>query len=121
MHILDGSEAELIQFDNPHVIMLREGKNVEYDEASEVIGGKTIYKSRIRLQEGDMLVAMSDGAIHAGVEMTLNFGWLRENIIDFLETMYDAEFTARRCLLFCWTSAISSTEINRGMIRRSVR
>ena len=95
MHILDGSEAELIQFDNPHVIMLREGKNVEYDEASEVIGGKTIYKSRIRLQEGDMLVAMSDGAIHAGVEMTLNFGWLRENIIDFLETMYDAEFTAK--------------------------
>ena len=49
IHILDGSEAELIQFDNPHVIMLREGKNVEYDEASEVIGGKTIYKSRIRL------------------------------------------------------------------------
>lgn len=95
IHIVDGETAELIQFDNPHVILLREGRNIEYDKVSEEIGGKTIYKSRFALQRGDALVAMSDGAIHAGVERTLNFGWLRENIIDFLETMYDCGFTAK--------------------------
>lgn len=38
---------------------------------------------------------MSDGAIHAGVGQTLNFGWQREDIIGFMETMYDSEYTAK--------------------------
>ena len=95
LRIVDNREAELIQFDNPHVIMLRRGKYHEYREEEKIIGGKTIYHSRISLQEGDIFVAMSDGVIHAGVGMTLNFGWLRENVISFLEMMYDPDFTAK--------------------------
>lgn len=88
-------EAEIIQYDNPHVIMLRDGKNYAYPETSENIDGKTIYKSKIKLREDDTLIAMSDGAIHAGVGQTLNFGWQREDIIGFMETMYDSEYTAK--------------------------
>lgn len=33
-------EAEIIQYDNPHVIMLRDGKNYAYPETSENIDGK---------------------------------------------------------------------------------
>ena len=95
MRIVEGETAEIIQYDNPHVILLRDGKCVNYPETVTNIGGKEIYKSRIPIEEGDVFMAMSDGAIHAGVEQTLNFGWERDNIIEFMEMMYDKSFTAK--------------------------
>ena len=88
-------EAEIIQYDNPHVILLRDGKHVDYPEICEMIDGKAIYKTKLKLKEGDAFIAMSDGAIHAGVGQSLNFGWQREQIVEFMETIYDPAFTAK--------------------------
>ncbi len=93
--ITDNREAEIIQYDNPQVILLRGGRNFDYPQEQEEIGGKLIYKARIALEEGDLFVVLSDGAIHAGVGITLNFGWQREDIIHFLEGSYDAGCSAR--------------------------
>ena len=95
IRIIDSEEAEIIQYDNPHVILLREGKKVEIPETVMEIEGKTIYQSRIPIRRNDVFVAMSDGAVHAGVGKLLNFGWKREDIIQFLETLYDVRFTAK--------------------------
>lgn len=95
IRIVDNEEAEIIQYDNPHVIFLRDGKNVEYDKTLTEIGGKQIYKSKISLQENDVFIAMSDGAIYAGVGKTMNFGWQREHIVEFMEKLYDSEYTAK--------------------------
>ena len=78
IHIVDNREAELIQYDNPRVILLHEGKSVDYPQQELVVDGKRIYRSRIPLEEGDVFMAMSDGAIHAGVGIALNFGWQRD-------------------------------------------
>ncbi|MDR1966927.1 MAG: serine/threonine-protein phosphatase, partial [Synergistaceae bacterium] len=43
----DDMEAEIIQYDNPRVIMLRSGKNFDYPVRTEIIDGKTILKSRV--------------------------------------------------------------------------
>ncbi|MEG1049833.1 MAG: serine/threonine-protein phosphatase, partial [Oscillospiraceae bacterium] len=59
------------------------------------IGGKTIYRSKTALKENDIFIAMSDGAIHAGVGMELNFGWERKDITSYMETFYDVGFTAK--------------------------
>ena len=95
IRIVDNEEAEIIQYDNPHVIFLRDGKNVEYDKTLTEIGGKQTYKSKISLQENDVFIAMSDGAIYAGVGKTMNFGWQREHIVEFMEKLYDSEYTAK--------------------------
>lgn len=95
IRIIANREAEIIQYDNPHVIMLRGGKNFDYEKISEKIDGKLIYKSKIPLVMGDTFIAMSDGAVHAGIGGTMNFGWQRENIIAFMEKMYDRDFTAK--------------------------
>ena len=95
IRLIDNREAEIIEYDNPAVILLRDGKNCEFPKTALSIGGKTIYKSRIPLRENDIFVAMSDGCIHAGVGMELNFGWERGDIIEFLETLYDVGFTAK--------------------------
>lgn len=95
VRVTGNKEAEIIQFDNPHLILLRNGKNFDYPKTSMEIGGKIIYKSKILLNLSDLLVFTSDGAIYAGVEKSLNFGWQREDIIKYLEEMYNSEYTAK--------------------------
>ena len=95
IRITNNSVAEIIQFDNPNVILLRGGKSVEYPIISRVIEGKTILESKIPLQLHDVFIAMSDGAIYAGVGKSMNFGWQRENIIEFAERVYDDTLSAK--------------------------
>ena len=52
------------------------------------IDGKKVLKSVIKLQEGDCIVAMSDGCPHAGIGIAFNFGWKWEDIADFMRTIY---------------------------------
>ena len=92
---IDNREAEIIQYDNPQLIMLRDGKNYDYPKTAMEIGGKMIYKTKVDLQKNDFLVFTSDGAIWAGVGTSMNFGWERDQIIAFLEKMYNSEFTAK--------------------------
>ena len=100
IRITDGREAELIQFDNPNVILLRGGKNMDYPIETHVIAGKTVLRSRIELQPHDVLVAMSDGAIFAGDKQTMNYGWQRDDIIAYLERLYDGSFSAKMLAAF---------------------
>ena len=95
MHIIENHTAEIIQYDNPHVIAIRDGVNWEYPKTEMYIGGKKIYKSVIKLREDDYFVAMSDGCPHAGIGISYNFGWKREDIISFVETIVNAGYTAK--------------------------
>ena len=95
IHLINNETAELIQYDNPHVILLRNGKNYDYPKNELNINGKQIYKSVISLQENDIFIAMSDGCPHAGIGLAYNFGWKRDDIIDFMETFADIGYTAK--------------------------
>lgn len=95
IHLINNETAELIQYDNPHVILLRNGKNCDYPKNELNINGKQIYKSVISLQENDIFIAMSDGCPHAGIGLAYNFGWKRDDIIDFMETFADIGYTAK--------------------------
>jgi hypothetical protein len=88
-------EAEIIQYDNPRVILLRKGRHVEFPVSLTEIRGKAIFKSRMKIEKNDVFITMSDGAVHAGVGQTLNFGWQRENIIAFIEKYYDDNLAAK--------------------------
>lgn len=90
-----GGEAEIIQYDNPGVIMLRDGKLFEFDKTMSTIGGKKIFRSKIKTAEDDVFVAMSDGVEHAGIGGRYNFGWKRTDIAEWLEGLYNVGFTAK--------------------------
>ncbi len=95
VRIVNNSEAEIIQYDNPNIILLRHGKNISIPKTSMEIDGKIIYRSRLRIKEDDAIIIMSDGAIHAGLGKTLNYGWQRKNIIELMELMYRAGYSAK--------------------------
>lgn len=95
LRVNTAGEAHMVEFDNPQAIILRDGKEVPVEKTEIEIGDKKILESRFPMQEGDMCVAFSDGAIHAGVGHTLNFGWQRDNIVDYACRAYRAGMPAR--------------------------
>ena len=95
IHLINNDTAELIQYDNPHIIVIRDEKIWDYPKKEMTIGEKTIYKSIIKLQENDIFIAMSDGCPHAGIGSTYNFGWKREEIATFMELLAPAGYTAK--------------------------
>lgn len=95
IHLINNSLAELIQYDNPLVIMIRKGEIYDYPKTELNIGGKLIYKSEIDLRENDIFVAMSDGCPHAGIGIAFNFGWKREDIAQFMLGIADVGYTAK--------------------------
>ena len=95
IHLKNNQTAEIIQYDNPHVILIRDYQNYDYPKTEMNIGGKKIFKSVINLQENDLFVAMSDGCPHAGIGTAFNFGWKREDIITFIEALAPVGYTAK--------------------------
>lgn len=88
LQIVDYKDAYVYQYDNPKTILLRNGKNYELEVEALQMGDKMVTKAHIELEPNDTFVLMSDGVEHAGIGATLNFGWEREEVIDYLETMY---------------------------------
>ncbi|MDR3262776.1 MAG: serine/threonine-protein phosphatase [Clostridiales bacterium] len=95
LHLVDNETAEIIQYDNPQVILLRNGANYDYPKTELTIDGKKISKSHIKLQENDIFIVMSDGCPHAGIGVSFNFGWRREDIISFMESFALAGYPAK--------------------------
>lgn len=95
IHLMDNERADVIQYDNPHVIIIRDGENYDYPRTEMNIDGKSIFKSTVYLKEGDVFVAMSDGCPHAGGKNMYNFSWKREDIAAYMEALVAGEYTAK--------------------------
>ena len=95
VHLINNRTAELIQYDNPSIIMFRDYQYFDYPKEEMDIDGKKIYKSTILLQEDDIFIAMSDGCPHAGIGTAYNFGWRREDIAGYMGSLIPAGYTAK--------------------------
>ena len=95
IRLVDNMHADIIQYENPSVIMLRNGVHYEFPLTTMTIGEKTIYRSTVELADGDIFVAMSDGILYASEDGVLNNDWSRDKLIEFLEPLSRAELTAK--------------------------
>lgn len=95
LHLIENETVEIIQYDNPNVIFLRNNEVYDYPKQELNIDGKKVLKSTIKLQENDIMIAMSDGCSHAGIGLAFNFGWKWEDIADFMKTISVAGHTAK--------------------------
>ena len=95
IHLLNNQVAEIIQYDNPHVILIRDFEIFDYPKTEMNIGGKKIYTSTIHLKEDDVFIAMSDGCPHAGIGGKYNFGWKRKDIAEYMKALSAGGYTAK--------------------------
>lgn len=85
MQVDKDGNAYFVEFDNPSLVLMREGKRVYVPWVEQTIAGKQIRQAHMKLKLGDIAITFSDGVIHAGVGQVLNFGWQHENVVKFLE------------------------------------
>lgn len=95
LHLIENQTVEIIQYDNPSVIFLRDGEVYDYAKQELNIDGKKVMKSVVKLQENDCMIAMSDGCPHAGIGIAYNFGWKWEDIAEFMKMIYAGGYTAK--------------------------
>ena len=95
MHVVNNDTIDIIQYDNPHVIVLRDNVNYDYPKTEMNIEGKKIYKTSLKLRENDIFIAMSDGCPHAGLGGRYNFGWKREEIVEYMTAVSYCGYTAK--------------------------
>lgn len=95
IRLVDNIHADIIQYENPNVIMLHNGVRCEFPLITMTIGEKTIYRSTVELSDGDIFVAISDGVLYASEDGVLNNDWNRDKLIEFLEPLSRAELTAK--------------------------
>ena len=95
LHIIDNRMAELIQYDNPHVIMIRDNKVFDYPKTEILIEDKRIYRSSIWLKKDDIFVMISDGCPYAGKGITYNLNWKESDIAQFMADISYAGYTAK--------------------------
>lgn len=95
LHIINNRTVEIIQYDNPKVILLRDFAIADYPTSELNICGKKVLKTVISLQEGDCLIAVSDGCPHAGIGLAFNFGWKLEDIAEYMLSTLAGGYTAK--------------------------
>ena len=86
---LQGTTAYLVRYDNPPVLLLRQGRAQRFAYGVHFVGEKEIHESTLHLQEGDLLLLMSDGITQAGRGKTQD-EWKSEEIAD-LAAQYEKE------------------------------
>lgn len=96
LQIFHHGEAYLVEFDNPSCIFLRDGNILSIPYEEKEISNKRIREYRFSVHLKDYFILMSDGAIHAGVGNTLNFGWTWESIASYAKQIHNTHLSALR-------------------------
>lgn len=112
IHVNKQGKGHLFEFDNPEAILYSGGKTMDLAREAMDILGKKVYKSELSLKPGDIVLVMSDGTIHAGIGMLLNFGWQRKEIKEYLERTVTPDMSAR-CVAALLTSACNDLYLDK--------
>lgn len=79
---------KIYNFNNPPILFFRKKKleNLPFHQIS--VMGRKIQFSEGRLERGDLLVAISNGILHAGTDNVLNYNWGLEHLAAYIEELF---------------------------------
>lgn len=92
---LPDGNLQLVEYDNPPAFYVRNGKVLNLNYETREINGKKINETVVQVQEGDLLVFVSDGETHAGIGGIWNLGWGWEHIAEFIERISKKAMSAK--------------------------
>ena len=88
-------EVYVIEFDNPSVFYIHNGKIKDISSKLTEIDGRKIKESRFQLEEEDILILVSDGVVHAGAGNVINLGWGWKDVASYIEKTFSKEFSSK--------------------------
>ncbi|MCT4508781.1 MAG: serine/threonine-protein phosphatase [Tepidibacter sp.] len=87
IYISNTGECYIARFDNPEVLIKRNG-NIDIIEGEEVIiSGRRVIESKFNLKKDDIIVSFSDGVLNAGNGKNLNLGWNLNSVSEYIKTI----------------------------------
>jgi hypothetical protein len=78
--VTNGRHAYLAEYDNPPLVLIRDGQVMDLPMVEREVRGRTIREAEFDLFEGDCMALISDGYVHAGVGGLYRLGWGWKNI-----------------------------------------
>ena len=83
LRIMPDNTAYLAEFDNPKCSSAGARAHTAGREVREY-GGRAVKESRFEVRDGDWIVLVSDGVLHAGIGGIWNLGWGWERVGEYL-------------------------------------
>ncbi len=84
---LSSGRIYITRFDNPPVILKRKNEVVLLEGNEVQIYDKKVKESEFNLNEDDIIVAISDGILHAGIGRILNMGWQENDLAAYIKKL----------------------------------
>lgn len=84
LSIRENGEVYLAEYDTPQAIVGRGGCLRSIERQERMISDKKVAEAYFALQDGDWIVLVSDGILHAGIGGVYNMGWGHERLSSFL-------------------------------------
>lgn len=94
VQIFSNGNTYIAEFDGPDVVIMRDDQIYRIAREKMVMNGRHIYVSSMHAEPGDRFVVFSDGVLHAGVGMALNFGWGQKEVEEYLQEQVRRNDTA---------------------------
>lgn len=106
---VSGDVVYLVNYDNPPVLLFRDGKPFRCPYKVRFVGDKEIHEARVQIQDGDYILLMTDGVTHSGIGKHSAHGWDGREIAAFLMEKNITERDAaeicallqQKCLALC--------------------
>jgi len=76
---------KIMNFDSPPAMLFRQGRLTRPSRQTTRIEGRDIYVWQGCLELGDCVCLLSDGVLHAGLGVKMNFGWGWDNVAEHIE------------------------------------
>lgn len=111
LRIYDDGIVHLMDFDGCPVIRIHKGLVRVIKTVSFEIAGRKINEAFFRLQEGDLLLAVSDGVVEAGLGLTLPMGLGTKGLVDainrHIKKIRNAQDLANQVIEICQSYYLS--------------
>lgn len=95
LQIFKDGTAYLAEYDNPPAFIGRGASLRDVPRAERTVGNRVVREAFIHLQEGDWIILVSDGVLHAGIGGVWNLGWGWERVGEYLTRSASAAYEAR--------------------------
>ena len=73
------------EYDNPPLVLIKNGEIADIKRSERIISGKKIKLSSFKLDKDDIVFAVSDGAINASEGLLLNMNWQLKDIAEYIK------------------------------------
>jgi serine phosphatase RsbU (regulator of sigma subunit) len=84
----------ITQYDNPPVLYIKKGTVSTIEGKEKTVAGRLVSDSKRELEEGDVLVLVSDGVTHAGIGALLPLGLGVEGLTHLIENDINLKLNA---------------------------